>query len=103
MFLKIHLLSAGCDGLDSDGSGHYDDCEDRFPPELIVRDAEIFRCDEDDSKRLCHDRTVFENEKQVKHFLEYQFPATDDCSPTKNNFFSIDSVRNKDTSTYAPT
>ena len=73
---------AGCDDLDSDGNGIRDECEDRFAPELVVRNAEIFRCDEDDTRRLCYDGNVFKNEKQLKNFLEYQFPATDDCSST---------------------
>ena len=73
---------AGCDTLDSDGDGKFDECEDRFPPELVVRNAEIFRCDEEDTSKLCYDQDVFKNEKQVKNFLGYQFPATDDCTST---------------------
>ena len=71
------MFLAGCDTLDSDGDGKYDECEDRFPPELVARDAMIFRCDIDDDSRLCHTTTVFKSEKEVKHFLKHEFPATD--------------------------
>eukprot|EP00957_Ditylum_brightwellii_P148868 11333262-Ditylum_brightwellii.AAC.1 len=77
-----HLKGAGCDELDSDGDRDYDVCEDRYKPELVVRDAGIFRCDDDDTKRLCYNGKVFQNEKQVKNFLDYHFPASDDCSST---------------------
>lgn len=82
MFSQTHAFAAGCDDLDSDGDGEYDVCEDRFPPELVVRDAEIFRGDESDMNKLCYTEKVFNSVTQVKNFLEFHFPATDDCSPT---------------------
>mmetsp|Transcript_2549 Transcript_2549/g.3954 ORF Transcript_2549/g.3954 Transcript_2549/m.3954 type:complete len:1065 (-) Transcript_2549:183-3377(-) len=88
-----YLRGAGCDELDSDGDGLYDLCEDRFPPELIVRDAEVFRCDEDDTSRLCYHGKVFKNERQVKNFLDYQFPASDDCASTNRLNVTIEYER----------
>eukprot|EP00581_Thalassiosira_minuscula_P005786 CAMPEP_0183744146 /NCGR_PEP_ID=MMETSP0737-20130205/65580_1 /TAXON_ID=385413 /ORGANISM="Thalassiosira miniscula, Strain CCMP1093" /LENGTH=2327 /DNA_ID=CAMNT_0025979781 /DNA_START=237 /DNA_END=7220 /DNA_ORIENTATION=- len=70
---------AGCDQLDSDGSGKPDDCEDRFPPEVLLRNAEIFRCDDTNFERLCYIGKVFKNQDQVNNFLDYQFPPSDDC------------------------
>lgn len=76
---------AGCDDLDSDGDGKVDICEDRFAPEILVRDAKLFRCDRDNTSRLCYTGQVFSNEKDARNFLEYEFPASDDCttSPKK--------------------
>lgn len=82
---------AGCDELDSDGNGRADDCEDRFPPEILLRNAEIFRCDRDDTSKLCYTGQVFKNETDAKNFLEYQFPASDDCSPSSQ--LSVDIVK----------
>lgn len=76
-------IIAGCDDLDSDGDGIKDVCEDRFPPELVLRNAEIFRCDEFDTERLCYDQQVFPSETVAVNFLKYQFPAADDCAATK--------------------
>ena len=84
---KAHLTFklAGCDDLDSDGDGKVDECEDRFAPEILVRDAKIFRCDDDDTSKLCYTGQVFKSDKQARNFLEYEFPASDDCttSPKK--------------------
>ena len=74
--MLVILSLAGCDDMDSDGSGKRDDCEDRFTPELLVRDASIFRCDEDDTKRLCYTDKWFQSDKQVRNFLEYEFPPS---------------------------
>lgn len=76
------VLLAGCDDLDSDGDNLKDDCEDRWAPELVVRNAEIFRCDESNTDRLYYCGSVFSTELQVNNFLQYQFPATDDCAAT---------------------
>jgi hypothetical protein len=81
---------AGCDNFDSDGDGQKDNCEDRFPPELFVRNPEIFICDESDTGRLCHNGNVFKNEKQVSYFLEFQFFAMDDCQPSDEVVVIID-------------
>lgn len=67
---------AGCDDLDSDGSGKVDDCEDRKEPEILVRDAKIFRCDRDDTSKLCYSDKVFNNETDVLNFLEYEFAVS---------------------------
>ena len=90
LFLVV-LETAGCDGLDSDGDREYDVCEDRYPPELVLRDAELFRCDEDDTSRLCYGQKVFSNEAHLKNFLEYHFPATDDCQPSSKLSVTIES------------
>ena len=76
------LIQAGCNDLDSDGSGKDDDCEDRFPPNLVPRNAGAFRCDDDDTSRLCYVEEWFKNEKKVLNFLQFQFPAADDCAPS---------------------
>lgn len=81
--LLLAFSPAGCDELDSDGNGFRDDCEDRFPPGMVLRDAEIFRCDENDTSRLCYDKTVFSSILQVTNFLEFQVPPTDDCASTE--------------------
>ena len=77
------LFIAGCYDLDSDGDRKVDDCEDRYPPNIVLRNAEIFRCDDDDTSRLCYDDKWFNSQKQVRNFLGYHFPAADDCAPTK--------------------
>ena len=59
-----------------------DECEDRYPPNIVLRNAEIFRCDDDDTTRLCYTDKWFKNNDQVLNFLGYQFPAADDCAPT---------------------
>ena len=74
---------AGCDGFDSDGDGITDVCEDRFPPELFVRNPEKFRCDDSNYQRLCHRDKVFRNEQQLKNFIDYQFYAIDDCQSSQ--------------------
>lgn len=48
----------------------------------MLRNAKIFRCDDDDTSRLCYTDKWFKNDDQVLNFLEYQFPAADDCAPT---------------------
>lgn len=70
--------------MDSDGDGKVDECEDRFPPEIVLRNAAMFRCDEDDTSKLCHNEEVFKSEKQARNFLEFNFALADDCSPSKN-------------------
>lgn len=77
---SLSFVVAGCDQLDSDGNGVKDECEDRYPPSILLRNAEIFRCDDDDTSRLCYNDKVFKNEKQLLNFLHYQLPATDDCT-----------------------
>lgn len=76
--------TAGCDDLDSDGDNKIDECEDRYPPNIVLRNAEIFRCDDDDTTKLCYTDKWFKNDDQVLNFLGYQFPAADDCAPTTN-------------------
>jgi hypothetical protein len=79
-------LSAGCDGFDSDGDGQVDYCEDQYPPELVVRNAQDFDCGNSnavDTRRFCYMATVFSNEIQVEKFLKDHFVAVDDCSATK--------------------
>ncbi|KAL3778621.1 hypothetical protein ACHAW5_005068 [Stephanodiscus triporus] len=84
------LEGAGCDGFDSDGDGKTDVCEDRFPPELYVRNPEKFRCDDSNYQRLCHRDKVFRNEQQLKNFMEYQFYAIDDCQLSQDIEVKID-------------
>jgi len=88
-----HLLLAGCDDLDSDGDGEDDNCEDRSPPNILLRDAKIFRCDDDDTSKLCYTDKWFKNQKQVLNFLEYEFPAADDCAPSSKLNVTIDYER----------
>jgi len=74
-------FSAGCDSLDSDGDRVVDVCEDQFPPELIVRNADMFQCENstDDPSRFCYTGAVFNNKNEAIKFLKYQFPVIDDC------------------------
>ena len=82
--MTLLLFAAGCDQLDSDGNGIVDMCEDRFPPSIVLRNAEIFRFNDDDYTDLCYNGKVFSNKKQLFNFLDYQFPASDDYqSPSK--------------------
>lgn len=83
--------AAGCDDLDSDGDRLKDRCEDRYPPELVIRNAEIFRCDDDDVSRLCYTERVFKSEKQVSAVLRV----------VKNNYQHFDRM-SKEMSTWAP-
>jgi hypothetical protein len=78
---------AGCDGLDSDGDGQVDNCEDQYPPELVVHNVEAFRCDNinTDASRLCYMVVVFKDERQVEIFLRDIFFAIDDCPATRLN------------------
>ena len=96
LFNCIHLLSsAGCDDLDSDGDGMKDLCEDRYRPEIVVRDAKLFRCDEGNTTRLCHDGTTFNKELLVRNFLQYEFATTDDCQATDKLSVEIEFVEGK--------
>ncbi len=76
---------AGCDGSDSDGDGLVDNCEDQYPPELVLRNVEAFRCDyhNADAPGLCYMGGVFKDEKQVEIFLRDNFIVIDDCSATE--------------------
>ena len=76
---------AGCDGSDSDGDGQVDYCEDQYPPELVVRNAEAFRCDyhNADAPGLCYMGVVFKDEKQVEIVLRDNFIVIDDCPATE--------------------
>jgi hypothetical protein len=76
---------AGCDGLDSDGDGQVDYCEDQYPPELVVRNAEAFQCGNlnTDASRLCYTAVVFKDEAQVEIFLRGNFVVIDDCPATE--------------------
>jgi hypothetical protein len=76
---------AGCDELDSDGDGKVDYCEDQYPPELFVRNAEAFRCDylNTDASSLCYSAVVFQDERQVETFLRGNFVVIDDCQATE--------------------
>lgn len=78
--------------MDSDGDGKVDECEDRFPPDIVLRKAEIFRCDEDDTSKLCYNEKVFNSEKQARNFLEFNFALADDCSPSKNLELVIEKI-----------
>jgi hypothetical protein len=73
--------SAGCDSLDSDGDRKKDNCEDQYPPELIVRNAEMFQCENstDNPSRFCYTGAVFNDDTVVMKFLKYQFAVIDDC------------------------
>jgi len=80
--------------LDSDGDGEApDNCEDRYPPSLAVRDSVLFRGNANDTTRLWHRGEVFKSEKSAKNFLGYQFGAVaDDCQPSENLELQIDRV-----------
>jgi hypothetical protein len=98
----------GCDGYDSDGDGQVDYCEDQYPPELVLRNVEDFRCDyhNTDVSRFCYTAVVFNNEEQVAIFLRDNFIAIDDCPATeldieinkiggtcKNTMFSVKPIQ----------
>ena len=85
--------TAGCDDMDSDGDREADVCEDRFPPNILARDAKIFRCDRDDTSKLCYTDKWFKNATDVFNFLEYEFPAADDCAPSTKLSVTIDYER----------
>ena len=78
------LPPAGCDGQDSDGDGFADICEDRYPPDLVKFNAEIFRCDKYDTSRLCYNQQVFQSDLEARNFLDFQFRPTDDCQSSSN-------------------
>jgi hypothetical protein len=84
-FVLFIFSLAGCDGLDSDGDGQVDYCEDQYPPELAVRNAESFRCDYEnsDASRYCYTAVVFKDEKQVEMLLRDNFVVIDDCPATE--------------------
>ena len=77
-------MLVGCDGIDSDGDEKKDNCEDRYAPSLLVRDALYFRGDDNDITRLVCREKVFKSEQSVKNFLGYQFSVFDDCQPSEN-------------------
>ncbi|KAL3768372.1 hypothetical protein ACHAW5_005210 [Stephanodiscus triporus] len=85
-FLKF----AGCDSKDSDGDEKSDNCEDRYPPSLLLRDPVYFRGDDSDTSRLVCREEVFKSEQSVKNFLGYQFSVDDDCQPSENLELIID-------------
>jgi hypothetical protein len=79
------VVVAGCNNLDSDGDKAPDNCEDRYAPTLVVRDALLFRGDANDTARLWNRDRVFNDEDSAKNFLGYQFGAVvDDCQPSTN-------------------
>ena len=61
-----------------------DNCEDQYPPELVVRNVEAFRCGNlnTDASRLCYTAVVFKDEEQVEIFLRGNFVVIDDCPAT---------------------
>ena len=83
---------AGCDNIDSDGDGKQpDNCEDRYPPSLTIRDSVLFRGDANDTTRLVYREEVFKSEQLARNFLGYQFGAVfDDCQPSENLELIID-------------
>ena len=85
LIVLFAFSSAGCDGLDSDGDGQVDYCEDQYPPELVVRNAEAFQCGNlnTDASRLCYTAVVFKDEEQVETFLRGNFVVIDDCPATE--------------------
>ena len=80
----------GCDGNDSDGDEKKDNCEDRYPPLLLLHDPVYFRGDDNDTTRLVYREKAFKSEQSVKNFLGYQFSVFDDCQPPENLELSID-------------
>ncbi|KAL3786294.1 hypothetical protein ACHAW5_001907 [Stephanodiscus triporus] len=84
------LKSVGCDGFDSDGDEKKDNCEDRYAPSFVIRDAVYFRGDDSDTTRLVYREEVFKSEQSVKNFLGYQFSVFDDCQPSENLELIID-------------
>jgi hypothetical protein len=85
LIVLFAFSSAGCDGLDSDGDGQVDYCEDQYPPELIVRNVEAFQCGNlnTDASRLCYTAVVFKDEAQVEIFLRGNMFVIDDCPATR--------------------
>lgn len=71
-------LSAGCDSLDSDGDRKKDNCEDQYPPELIVRNADMFKC-KNSTADFCYTGAVFNDEYEASQFLKSHFAVIDDC------------------------
>ena len=89
----MSCLAAGCDDLDSDGDKQADVCEDRFAPNILIRDAKLFRCDKFDTSKLCYTDKWFKHKLDVLNFLEYEFPAADDCAPSTKLSVTIDYER----------
>ncbi|KAL9191170.1 hypothetical protein ACHAXT_000876, partial [Thalassiosira profunda] len=85
-----YLKGAGCDEMDSDGDGEYDVCEDRYGPDVVVRDALLFRGDEENVTTLVYAQKVFNSELRLRNFLGYQFAPVDDCSPTNKLNITIE-------------
>ena len=94
-FLSLQKL-AGCDGLDSDGDDFIDVCEDLFPPSLLLKDSDIFRCDETDIDTLCYSEKTFSENQYAKQFLANQVQVTDDCQSPKNIGMDINLLSDQD-------
>jgi hypothetical protein len=73
-------LSAGCDGYDSDGDGKVDNCEDRNPQRLVVKNTSLFLCDETDPQKLCYTSNTFKQYTDAENFILNQVQVNDDCA-----------------------
>lgn len=89
-FMKLQRL-AGCDRYDSDGDGIADNCEDIFPPRLVVNNASLFLCDETDPQKLCYSASTFKEYSHAENFILNQVQVNDDCA--KRNQLSIGTER----------
>ena len=88
---------AGCDQFDSDGDGEIDNCEDRTPPRLILKEPSQFQCDETDLKKLCVDSKTLKEYAHAEEYLLTNVQSTDECATRSKR--SIDVVKSIDTTT----
>lgn len=98
-FIKVQPL-AGCDGLDSDGDGKADNCEDNVAPRLVLKNSYLFLCDKTNPQKLCFGDETFKQYSNAENFLLSQVQVSDDCATQSQ--LSID-VNRVDSSTCGET
>lgn len=77
---SFRLLINSGDGFDSDGDGSIDICEDNYPPTLLIRNRDLFRCDIDNIDKLCYHEKTFKSFENGETFLRSLIEANDDCA-----------------------
>ena len=96
-FLKKQS-GAGCDEFDSDGDTFIDNCEDKTPPRLILKDPNQFRCDLTNLTKLCYNRNTFIEYAHAEAYLLANVQLADDCATIQKGQLSID-VNNRNSTT----
>ena len=81
-------MPAGCDQFDSDNDGTIDNCEDRYPPQLLLENTDKFMCNKAALEDLCYKGEVFQQNSHAEEWLKVNFGVVDDCTPSR--FLGID-------------